>query len=353
MNKFLLLFSLFCSFPFFSQQKSYDGMKHYVVEDTAKYTYAMIVDDLAYLYVNFPQWVHPLSAGKSEFGLQMSTVRIGYEKPKKKSVFLVGNIHAREDYSSKLVMKFLNVFLLNLEKQDNTYPNALKILDSVDIYIMPVANPDGLKIAHQDWEGIADSFQLYKDSIRLIESYEVWKANGKGIDLNATFDDGNHPVKRADNYSPVPCSEGYKGKIPAEPKETQAIQRFVGQVKPLMTVSFHTKGNILYWADKKTHPYFREIDTKINREVAVKNRFVLGKISRYPAIYGCGLENYVRAKHKLMGTCVELSRPIYDRKQFPDNEFNKEVWDKAWKIPYMYLELTIKYSNELVKIAGL
>ena len=98
MNKFLLLFSLFCSFPFFSQQKSYDGMKHYVVEDTAKYTYAMIVDDLAYLYVNFPQWVHPLSAGKSEFGLQMSTVRIGYEKPKKKSVFLVGNIHAREEF---------------------------------------------------------------------------------------------------------------------------------------------------------------------------------------------------------------------------------------------------------------
>ena len=353
MNRFLFLFLFSLTFPACSQQKDYSDLQHYVVEDSMKYTYSMIVDDLTYLYANFSSWVHPVSVGKSEFGLEMSTVRIGHKQPKKKSVFLVGNIHAREDYSSKLLMKFLNVFLLNLEQKDDTYPNALKILDSIDIYVMPVANPDGLKIAHLDFEGIEDSFNLYKDSIVLRESYEVWKANGKGIDLNATFDDGNHRVKRADNYSPVPCSEGYKGKYPAEPVETQALQQFIAKIKPLMTVSFHTKGNILYWADKKTHAYFKDIDTKINREVAKQSGFGMTKISRNPAIYGCGLENYVRAKYKLLGTCVELSRPIYDRKQFPDEDFNSEVWEKAWSIPYIYLEQTIKYNREISKIAGI
>lgn len=351
MNKFLVLFCFIIPCKLFFAQDSWQYNRHYVVDDTSKYTYSMILDDLTYLYANFSEWVHPVSVGKSEFGLELSCVRIGYEKAKKKSVFIVGNIHAREDYSSKMVMKFLNIFLLNITKQDYIYPNALKMLDSIDIYIMPVANPDGLKIAHSDFEGILDSFNLYKDDILVMETYAEWKANGKGIDLNATFDDGNHHLKRADNFSACHCSEGYKGKCPAEPKETQAIQKFIDKTKPLITVSFHTKGNILYWADKKTHPYFRNIDTKINKEVARQSGFVLGAIGKKPSIYSCGLENYVRAKYKLLGTCVELSRPLYDRKQFPDNQFNSEVWNKAWKIPYIYLENTVKYGDFLLEIS--
>lgn len=348
MNKLLFAFLFLFSFNSFAQTTWMDS-KHYVVEDTSKYTYSMIVDDLTYLYANFTKWVHPISVGKSEFGLEMSTVRIGHEKPKQKSVFLVGNIHAREDYSSKLIMKFLNIFLLNLEKQDYTYPNALRILDSIDIYIMPVANPDGLKIAHEDFEGIQDSFNLYKDDILLLDTYKEWKANGKGLDLNSSFDDGNHHIKRAENHSACNASEGCKGKFPAEPKETQALQKFIDQKKPLITVSFHTKGNILYWADKKTHPYFKNIDTKINKEVAMKSRFVLGTIGKKPSIYSSGLENYVR-KYKLLGTCVELSRPINGKIQFPDNQFNTEVWGKAWQIPYIYLENAVKYGNAILKL---
>lgn len=329
-----------------------DSLMHlYVVEDTVKYTYDMICEDLDHFLNTYPEMVFEEKVGNSEFGLPLRTVRIGRSEPKANCFFLVGNIHAREDFSSKLVMKFMNVYLLSAKGQSSLYPDAAKYLDSIDIYVMPVANPDGLMIAQEDMARIQDSFALYRDSIKLIESYGVWKANGKGIDLNRTFDDGNFAVKKGQYFQSVPASEGYKGKFPAEPVETQHIQRFIAAKKPLITASFHTKGNILYWADAKTHARFRDIDTKINREVAIAAGFQLAPVSKYASEYGCGLENYVRAKFGLIGTCVELSKGSRYRAQHPDAEFNDLVWLQSWNIPYIYIKNAQKYGKEIRSIS--
>ena len=322
-------------------------ISYYVVEDTAKYTYYMICHDLVYFQHNYPAVVHPVTIGKSEFGLDLKTVRIGRAVPKKRCVYFVGNIHAREDYSSKLLMKFLNVYLLSMDGKSNRYPNALLMLDSIDIYITPVANPDGLKIAHEDWIGIEDSFALVKDSIILEDSYREWKANGRGTDLNTTFDDGNYAVKRGGAFHPSPASEGYKGTKPAEPIETQNIQRFVNLNKPLITASFHTKGNILFWADSKTHPIFQNVDTEIIEKAAIVSGFRTSTISKNPSDYGCGLENYVRSRLGLIGICVELSRGDKTRFQHPDNKFNEEVWVKAWELPYLFILNASMYGERL------
>lgn len=334
-----------------AQVGHYSIFPDYVVEDDSMYTYEMICEDLDFFATHFPDWVHPLSIGKSEFGLDMKTIRIGREAEKKNSLFFVGNIHAREDYSSKFVMKFANVVLLNLSGQDNTYSGIEKLLDSVDLYILPVANPDGLKIAHNNLVGIQDSFNLYKDSIILVETYSEWKANGKGIDLNTSFDDGNHAVKKGDTYHTQKASEGYKGKLPAEPIETQNLQRFIRYKQPLFTASFHTKGNVIFWADAVTHPYFKDIDTRINLRATQVSGFKVAKVALNPATFGCGLENYVRARFGLLGSCVELSRPEKTRKQFADNEFNAQVWNLAWKIPYIYIEEVVKSGTELRQIS--
>src|SRR5689334_4905926 len=42
---------------------------HYVIEDTSKYTYEMIREDLRFLQEKYPAFVHPVTVGKSEFGL--------------------------------------------------------------------------------------------------------------------------------------------------------------------------------------------------------------------------------------------------------------------------------------------
>jgi Zinc carboxypeptidase len=324
-----------------------DAAFHYFVEDTVKYTYEMIEEDIYYFQKHWPQYVTVKTIGESEFGLPMTSFRISNGKPKSESVFYVGNIHAREDYSSKMVMKFANVFLLSLDGLSSIYPNAKQLLNEVDLHFLPVANPDGLKIAHEQFGGIEDSVKLWIDSVFCVEGFAEWKANARGIDLNSSFDDGNWPVKKGGAFQDCRASEGFKGDFPAEPKETRALQSFVDSLKPLTTVSFHTKGNVLFWADAKTHFWFDGIDTEMATEVEKETVFRAATVAKYPSDYGCGLENYVRNRIAGIGVCVELSDGGGGRKQHPDNQFNSQAWLKAWRIPMIYLENTVEHKEQL------
>ncbi len=339
----LLFVSLFSS-------KMYSQKSCYLIEDNEKYTYEMISSDLDSLVKLFPERTQLFTIGNSEFGLPIKVLRIGSKTPKKRSMLFVGNVHAREDYSSKFVMKFLNMYLLSFTGDSIIYKKATDYLADLDLYFMPVANPDGLKIAHEDWVNI-EKFLPEINQIKKIETFGEWKANGKGIDLNDSFDDGTHALNKSYNSSPVPCSEGFKGKYAAEPIETQVIQKFVSEIRPLMTLSFHTKGDLIYWADSKTHSYFNGIDSLINDAALNVSNFSRVPVSPDPSTYGGGLENYVRYQFGLLGSCVELSSGDSERKQFPDSEFNKRVWKKAWKIPTTCIELVIKYANQIEEIS--
>lgn len=339
----LLFVSLFSS-------KMYSQKSCYLIEDNEKYTYEMISSDLDSLVKLFPERTQLFTIGNSEFGLPIKVLRIGSKTPKKRSMLFVGNVHAREDYSSKFVMKFLNMYLLSFTGDSIIYKKATDYLADLDLYFMPVANPDGLKIAHEDWVNI-EKFLPEINQIKKIETFGEWKANGKGIDLNDSFDDGTHALNKSYNSSPVPCSEGFKGKYAAEPIETQVIQKFVSEIRPLMTLSFHTKGDLIYWADSKTHSYFNGIDSLINDAALNVSNFSRVPVSPDPSTYGGGLENYVRYQFGLLGSCVELSSGDSERKQFPDSEFNKRVWKKAWKIPTTCIELVVKYANQIEEIS--
>src|SRR6218665_1571150 len=159
-------------------------LKYYVVEDTSKYTFDMILEDISFFESNWPQYVKTNTIGLSEFGLPLKGFKISKNDNPKPLVFFVGNIHAREDFSSKMVMKTANVILLSLSGKSSIYENISSILDTVDLYLLPVANPDGLKIAHNDLKGIEEQTKIWFDSIHIDETIYEWKANGKGIDLN-------------------------------------------------------------------------------------------------------------------------------------------------------------------------
>ena len=179
MNYKILILFYYLNISVFAQ-------KGYYIEDDLKYTYSAILEDINKISVEFQPFVTVDTIGYSEFNLPIITLKISSgNSTLKKSIWLVGNIHAREDYSSKFVMKFANVFLLSLCGLDNTYTNASTLLETYDIYVSPVVNPDGLKIAHQDWTGI----EQFKDSvlnIKCVDGLVAWKANGKGIDFDRT-----------------------------------------------------------------------------------------------------------------------------------------------------------------------
>ena len=159
-----------------------------------------------------------------------------------------------------------------------------------------------------------------------------------GIDLNNNFDDGNFDVKHGHLFEEEPASQGYKGAFPCEAKEARIIQDFVDTLVPLITLSYHTKGDVLFWADRGTHSYFNGLDEQLNTTVANACGFKMARVSQNPIEYGAGLENYIRAKIKRIGVCVELSPPNDLVDQHPANMFRSLVWDKCKNMPILYLE---------------
>jgi hypothetical protein len=310
----------------------------YIVEDNQKYTFSMIRSDLYQMKAEVSEYTSLDSIGYSEFGLPIYCLKVG-QKSNVPSypILLVGNIHAREDFSSKYVMKFSNLLLQSLQNENAYFPQAKQWLDSLTFYIIPVANPDGLKIAHEDWIEI----EHWKDSVLAltrVETLAEWKANGKGTDLNNNFDDGYHLYKKSAIAQDLPASEGYKGCHPADAKEVMALQKFILKTKPLLTLSFHTKGNILFWRDCDTYEKYNQVDSLVNAKVSLKTNMKLADISYNPISYASGLENFVRSRLDLLAVCVELSPSDGKRKQYPDSKFNTLVWDKTNQLIPAYLD---------------
>ena len=231
-QRVLILF-LLIPFLFLSQKNRKVG-----IDDSLRYSLSMSYEaiiDMLYLYDSF---LDISVLGYSEFGQSIPLLKISTKSAfKKKPVLIVGNLHAREFYSSKFVLKFCDEFLYSLISEDGIYKSSNSILEEYDLFIIPVANPDGLKIAQEDWDGI-EIYRASVDSIKRIGPYSDWKANGKGIDLNNNFDDGNFEVKHGHLFEEEPASQGHKGAFPCSAKEVRIIQDFVDTLMPLLTLSY-------------------------------------------------------------------------------------------------------------------
>tara|TARA_Y100001933_G_scaffold173900_1_gene172323 strand:+ start:2590 stop:3639 length:1050 start_codon:yes stop_codon:yes gene_type:complete len=309
------------------------------VEDSSMYSVSMIYDDIVSLMYTYSDLLTVDILGRSEFGqaIPIMTIENKAGNNMKKPVLLVGNLHAREFFSSKFVMKFTNQFLLSLNNSNCIYKDVSRFLDEYVFYIVPLANPDGLKIAQEDWKGI-EEHRAAINKIKRIGPFSDWKANGKGIDLNNNFDDGNFHLKHGRLFEENPASQGHKGAFPGEAVEARLIQNLIDSIHPFITLSFHTKGDILFWADRGTHAKFKGLDTKLNTRVSKECGLLMARVSENPKDYAAGLENYVRAKTGTIGVCVELSKPNNKDAQHPPDQFHKLVWEKCKYLPFIYLD---------------
>lgn len=258
----------------------------------------------------------------------------GIEKP---CILLLANIHAREDFSSMLSMKMLDYILYSYNDSGyfGTY-DVKDILSKIDIWFIPVANPDGLNITQYGFYGSKNYSELIKMA-NIPNDYRWWKANANGVDLNRNFDDGNWSIKTS---YPVKSSEGYKGPYPNSELETIAIQTFCNDKLPLMSISYHTSGNTMYWADSKTHLYFEGVDTSITKKMASLTGYSIMPLSKNPIEYSSGFENWFRARFNRISICMELSPSIAKPYvQHDDIKFDSLVWNKS---KYTGLQLALE-----------
>ena len=91
-------------------------------------------------------------------------------------------------------------------------------------WIIPLVNPDGAVISQTE--------------------YPLWKANGRGVDINCNFD-AEWGTGRLNTS--VPGSENCVGDYPFSEPESRALRDFTLRVRPQVTFAFHTKGEEIYW----------------------------------------------------------------------------------------------------------
>ena len=113
------------------------------------------------------------------------------------------------------------------------------------VWIIPLVNPDGALLSQIGLQSVGKE----GDKARLLrwngkEDFSLWKANGRGVDLNVNFParwgQGARNIRRAG-------AENYIGEYPFSERETLALKNFTEEIAPDYTVSYHTKGEEIYW----------------------------------------------------------------------------------------------------------
>ncbi len=269
------------------------------------------------------------------------------QSDKRPSTLFVGGIHAREDFAVMLCMKMIEQYCYYYSENKIFDDFDVKsIINNVDMYFVPVANPDGLNIVHY---GIEASYNYEKLRYMRIwgENHTYWKANANGIDLNKNFDDGNWDIRTCVPGTDVPCSDRFKGYEANSEPETKALINFCNENNFSLMVTYHCSGNCTFWADSATHHIFNGLDEKIMDELKEKYIYRKTKVSEDPKVYGCGFENWFRKKMKRPAFCIELSPYVEGGKQHPDYMFDELVWQHGRSTGLFFAEKAFEVYNEI------
>ncbi len=112
------------------------------------------------------------------------------------------------------------------------------------VWFLPLVNPDGALLSQCG----ADTMDMVRREsvLRLSDGQplSLWKANAEGVDLNVNF-----PARWGTGKTNVrtPAPANYIGHAPLCAPESRALAAFTLRVRPAFTVSYHTKGEEIYW----------------------------------------------------------------------------------------------------------
>ena len=202
---------------------------------------------------------NPLN-GYNLTGIKLTNKVVRGTKPK---LFIQAGIHARELVPPEMATRFIQYLLSNYDRD----ADATWLLNEHEIYIIPIFNPDGRKIA--------ETGQMKRKNTNNLTGGCTGTTTGIDLNRNYSFWWGtvNFP-------SDPPCNETWPGLEPASEPETQAAQALILSLFPDQRqpdrsspapnnatgvfLDMHSYGNlVLYpWGEDDTpppNPQFAEI----------------------------------------------------------------------------------------------
>ena len=160
----------------------------------------------------------------------MLAVKVGPrgDSPARPNVLFVATYHAREWAATEMALRLI----LFLARAPGANPRVDSLVQARDIWIIPVANPDG-------YEYTFTADRLWR------KTRSPQDGGAFGVDMNR-----NHRQRWGyDNSgsSPIPFSDIYRGPSPASEIEVRNIEAFHAAHPPVLSVSYHTYAGLLLY----------------------------------------------------------------------------------------------------------
>ncbi len=240
--------------------------------EAARYTsYAEVAQQLKDLEASNSSLVTLMSLGRSTEGRDVPMVRISgksiaqAEGEKLPVIFYMGCHHAREHLSVEVPLMYAKYLVANYA----TNADIKRLVDSREIYVAPIINPDG---------HVYD----YRNGIR----GQMWRKNRRangdgsyGVDLNRNYSWGWGTGGSDTNTR----SDVYMGTAPFSEAETQNVKAFV-DMQPRMTtlLSTHTFSELILYpwggtydkiGEKQGNPADLPVFEKMARDMSAWNKY--------------------------------------------------------------------------------
>jgi len=210
-------------------------------------------------------------------------------------VIIQASIHAREHLSTDLCIMFAQMIESNYEYYKSNYPN---------ICFIPMCNPDGVEITFKGKKAINDSkLKKQVESFLHNNDFRMYKSNARGVDLNNNFDAkwNNHIGSKGPGF------QGYKGESAFSERESLVLASITLCLKPIFTISLHTKGEEIYYDFYQTEE-IKSRDKKIAEMISNINGY---KIKSTERVSFGGYKDWCIQMLKIPALTIELGRDEY------------------------------------------
>ena len=210
-------------------------------------SYHEIENELMDLQAKYPHLVFVEKIGNTtELDIPIWGVRLSdnaHEKEDEPRILFAGVHHAREPIGANICLEIIKSMCKNygIDKNTTTWINSL------EIWFVPVINPDGYKYVMET--GLR--FPWWRKNLRDNDGDGIFNPLYDGVDLNRNYDYNWH-----EGGEGRPGSWFFRGRMPFSENETRALLKLARRENFTIGVSYHSYGeSVLFpWGNYRTPP---------------------------------------------------------------------------------------------------
>lgn len=288
-----------------------------IIDTNVKYNSNLLKTDINSLLLHY-SFLDLITIGHSVLEKPIYCIKLGFGS---KKIFYFGSIHANEWICTNLLMKFIEDMCVAYNRNTTIYGyNVRDLLNTTSVYIVPMANPDGVDLVNGNINFNSNEYFYAKNTANLYPSIPFpsgWKANIHGVDLNLQFPAGweqAREIKYSQGFT-APAPRDFVGFAPLTEPEALALYNFTLLNDFRLILAYHTQGQEIYWQFRN---YATPDAYNIGLELAKASGYTLANVP-YESSFA-GYKDWFLQQYGRPGYTIEAG---LGKNPLPLSQFNK------------------------------